>query len=148
MECPRCQRSNYKKDGIVIGKQRYQCRDCLFKYTTTQRGKPKEVKKLALHMYLEGLGFSSIGRIIGVSDVAVLKWIRQAAQMVKEALPKRERKVVEVMELDELWHYIGKKNGSVGSGWLLIELPKELLVGSKVVVARRRGDDSGTRLNI
>jgi transposase len=38
--------------------------------------KPKSMKKQALHLYLEGLGFRSIGRLLGVSNVSVLNRIK------------------------------------------------------------------------
>ena len=34
------------------------------------------MKKLALQLYLVGFGFRSIGRVLGVSNVTVLNWIR------------------------------------------------------------------------
>jgi transposase-like protein len=43
------------------------------------------MKKLALHMYLEGLGFRAIGRLLGVSNVSVLNWIRSFGKEVKLA---------------------------------------------------------------
>ncbi len=146
MSCPRCAKDEKVKNGKILGVQRYRCQECKYNYTTDKkRGKPKEVKRLALHMYLEGLGFESIGRVLGVSQVAVYKWVRQAGEQVKELLNIEDRRQVEHMELDELWHYIGKKNASAGSGWLLIELPKELSLGPKVVVAKQREGSSGKR---
>ena len=88
---------------------------------------------------------SLIARVLGVSHVSVYKWIRQAGDQVKTLLDKREKKVIKHMGLDELWHYIGKKNANAGSGWLLIEVQKKLLGGSKVIVARRQERDFGTK---
>ena len=62
-------------------------------------------------MYLEGLGFSSIGRILGVSHVSVLKWIRKYGREVETI---RNYKPVKVIELDELYTYIGHKKLSMG----------------------------------
>jgi len=47
------------------------CNGC--KYTrSTPRGISVEIKRQALQLYLEGLGFRAIGRLLGVSNVAVL----------------------------------------------------------------------------
>ena len=82
-------------------------------------------------MYLEGLGFRSIGRILGVSNVAVLKWVKNIGKTVEElSSDSNKTKSVEIMELDELWHFVSKKKTSVGSGWLLIEVPKKLLASN------------------
>jgi transposase len=37
-------------------------------------------KQRALSMYLEGLGFRSIGRLLGCSLVAVYPWIKQSGE--------------------------------------------------------------------
>lgn len=146
MNCPRCNARKKVKNGKVLGKQRYKCKIRRYNYTTGYTwAKPKAVKRLALQMYLEGLGFESIGRVLGVSHVSVYKWVRQAGNQVKTLLDKKEKKVVKHMELDELWHYIDKKNANAGSGWLLIEVQKKLLGGSKVIVAKRQERNYGTR---
>ena len=130
------------------GSPRKKCKDCNYNFTrSTPRGKPIEMKRLALHMYLEGLGFRSIGRILGVSNVAVLKWLRQIAQKVA-TIRSSETPVnvsIHTMELDEMWHYVGKKNEKFGSGWLLIETPKQCLPGSSVVVEKPLAENCGIK---
>lgn len=76
MKCQKCQSENHVKDGIVKGKQRFICKECKYRYTVEYKGKSKEIKRLALHLYVEGWGFRSIARIVKVSNVAVLKWIK------------------------------------------------------------------------
>ena len=145
MNCLKCKGDDKVRNGKVRGRQRYRCRSCGYNYTTDKaQGKPKEMKKLALHMYLEGLGYESIGRILKVSQVSVYKWIRQAGEEVKKLL-EEERDIVEEVEIDELWHYIGKKKGSAGYGLLLTEIQKKLLDGSTVIVARKQGKDYGKK---
>ena len=137
MNCQKCTSREKVKNGFTRGLQRYKCKRCGYNYTTNKRrGKPRDIKRLAIQMYLEGLGFRSIGRILKVSNVSVLNWVREAGEEVKSLISEGKRKKVSVMELDELWHYIGKKNGSAGSGWFLIELPKKLSIGKKVIVAK------------
>jgi transposase len=77
------------------------------------------VKRLALELYLEGLGFRSIGRIVKFSNVTILNWIREFGAQLE---PIRRDAPVVVMELDEMHSYIGSKKTHAGSGWLLIEL--------------------------
>ncbi|MGV3641491.1 MAG: transposase-like zinc-binding domain-containing protein [Adhaeribacter sp.] len=76
MTCKRCGGNDSHKNGMMNGKQRYRCKICGFNYTTGFRGKPLEVRQQALKLYLEGLGFRAIGRILGVSNVTVLNWVR------------------------------------------------------------------------
>jgi hypothetical protein len=57
------------------------------------------------------MGFRAIALILGCSNVAVLKWVRQAAEAVPPAeLPE----YVEIMELDEMWHFVQKKEQVLG----------------------------------
>lgn len=119
MVCPKCSSASSVKDGIVKQRQRYQCKDCSYRYTVEYKGGiHPQYKRLALTLYLEGLGLRSIGRAIGVSNVAVLKWIKSFG-VKAEALPKLTEPVKEV-EMDELHTYVGSKKTKDGSGWLLI----------------------------
>lgn len=119
MVCPKCGSASWVKDGIVKQRQRYQCKGCSYRYTVEYKGGiHPQYKRLALTLYLEGLGFRSIGRAIGVSNVAVLKWIKSFG-VKAEALPKLTEAVKEV-EIDELHTYVGSKKTKDGSGWLLI----------------------------
>ena len=125
MLCPKCSSKNYCKNGFKDNRQRYLCKDCSLNYSTEHgRGKPKALKQQALELYLEGLGFRAIGRQLGVSNVAILKWVRKAASILRKQLLKempREQKALKVMELDEMWHFALKKSQKRGSGSLSIE---------------------------
>ena len=72
--------------------------------------KPLSLKKQALHLYLEGLGFRSIGRFLGVCNVSELKWIRSFGKEVEQlASESKENKEIEVVEVDKMHSYIGSK---------------------------------------
>jgi transposase-like protein len=91
--CPRCLSDKSSKDGIVKGRQRYKCKECQFRFTVQQKsGKvaTKEIKKVALNLYLEGLGFRSISRILGFSHVAVYKWIKSFGEEIEQLQSKSE----------------------------------------------------------
>jgi hypothetical protein len=81
------------------------------------------MKKQALHLYLEGLGFRSIGRILGVSNVSVLHWIKSFGREIEEL--NSESKAIEMVEVDEMHSYIGSKKTTVGYGLLLIDMEKD-----------------------
>lgn len=52
---------------------------------TPPRGKPPAMKALAMLHYAMGkVSFCSIARILGVSDVAVLNWVRDEARKLPE----------------------------------------------------------------
>ena len=69
--CPKCQSRKKIKNGVVREIQRYKCKECSCNYTMGfDECLPEEKKRrFALSLYLEGLGFYSIGRLPEVSHV-------------------------------------------------------------------------------
>lgn len=123
MNCPKCKSSTHTKNGMVNGHQRYKCHDCGYNYSVEIKSTASSasVKKQALQLYLEGLGFRSIGRFLGVSHVSVQKWIKKLGQEVEALKSENE---ISIVEMDEMHTYIGNKKNIAGSGLLLIELGK------------------------
>ena len=108
MDCPRCNSSKHCKDGVVQGRQRYLCKDCRYRYTVQHRSGvgDADTKRRALQLYLEGLGFRSIGRILKFSNVSILNWIKAFGMNLQEI---QNTKPIQVMEMDEMHSYIGSK---------------------------------------
>ena len=98
-------------------------------------------------MYLEGLGFRSIGRILEVSNVTILRWVRNAGIEVSKKVENEQAfsSKVAVMELDEMWHFVQKKTTESGCGWLLIESRQINVSGRLGVLTVYQEEDSGTR---
>jgi len=142
MNCPRCKSSTHYKNGLVGGRQRYKCHDCGYNYTVEIKSTASSVsvKRQALQLYLEGLGFRSIGRFLGVSHVSVQKWIKKFGQELEELKSENE---ISIVELDEMHTYIGNKKNIAGSGLLLIELEKSSSTALLAVGERKQDDNSG-----
>lgn len=124
MDCPKCQSNIYSKDGRVHNSQRYLCKKCKYRYTVSQRSGSGSIsiKRQALELYLEGLGFRSIGRILNFSNVTILKWIRAFGEQLTRVKAERP---VQIMEIDEMHSYIGSKKTIAGYGLLLIEMGED-----------------------
>jgi transposase-like protein len=124
MDCPKCKNSHHVKDGIIRGKQRYKCKTCHYRYTVKRKSdvKTASIRKLALELHLEGLGFRSIGRILQISYGTVYSWVKQWS--VSASFPRSEHPAKSV-NLQELKAYIESKNMSGSHGLLLIDLEKE-----------------------
>ena len=122
MKCIKCNSEEKVKNGFIKGVQRYKCKECGYNYTVEKRSgeHSKETKRNALHLYLEGLGFRSIGRLLGVSNVSILNWIRDFGEKAKEL--QVDDSTIEFAELDEMHSYIGNKKTIAGFGLLLIDL--------------------------
>jgi transposase len=142
MNCPRCKSSTHHKNGLVGGRQRYKCHDCGYNYTVELKSTASSVsvKRQALQLYLEGLGFRSTGRFLGVSHVSVQKWIKKFGQELEELKSEKE---ISIVELDEMHTYIGNKKNIAGSGLLLIELEKSSSTALLAVGERKLDDNSG-----
>ncbi len=123
MNCPKCKSNDNRRDGIVKNKQRYKCKDCNHRFTVELKStaQPESTKRQALELYLEGLGFRSIGRFLGISHVSVYNWIKGFGENV-EALKSEQS--IKIVELDEMHTYISQKKTIAGSGLLLIEMEK------------------------
>ena len=126
--CPKCQSIEVVKNGKVQGKQRYKCKSCSLQFTRlTPRGRPAQEKAMAITLYTLGLSIRAIARLIGVSPTAVLKWIKTFAKTHYEKPAPGDAIIV---ELDEMWHYLGSKKTSYGSGKLIVEKLESLLTGN------------------
>jgi len=81
--------------------------------------KSTDTKRMAFEMYLEGLGFRAIGRILKISYGTVYQWVKKWGSNLE--LPKRSESI-EVVEIDELHTYVGRKKTTGGYGLLLIDM--------------------------
>jgi transposase-like protein len=109
MNCPKCSNRQRVKSGKVKDRQRYKCKECGCHYNVELKStaKSKAMKKQSLHLYLERLGFRSIGRFLGVSNTSVLNWIRSFGREIQEL--NSESQEIEMVEVDEMHSYIGSK---------------------------------------
>src|SRR5881397_3164663 len=82
LRCKHCGSGSFVRNGMANGRQRYRCKACGRSFTATPaRGKPPAMKALAVLLY--GLGNVSqgmIAKLLGVSHVAVYKWVRAAGE--------------------------------------------------------------------
>jgi transposase len=84
------------------------------------------LKKLALQLYVEGLGFRSIGRILKVSQVSIMNWIKKFGEMAvdtPELVPPSS-----IIEMDEIHTYVREKKTTFGFGLQLTDSERGLLI--------------------
>ncbi len=141
MNCQKCGTRENVKSGKKYGKQRYKCKGCGCNFTQSKkRGASLNTKLFALKLYLEGNGFRGIGRIMGYSNSTILLWIRTIGKSVKaqvlKDMPDNIRHV-DIIEIDEMWHFTRKKNENYGSGSPLIDIAKKYLDFPLAVVVKK-----------
>jgi len=98
------------------------------------------VKRQALQLYLEGLGFRSIGRFLGVSHVSIQKWIRKFGSELEDLKSGNE---ISIVELDEMHTYIGNKKNTAGYGLLLIDMGRNSSTALLAAEEQKQDKNSG-----
>src|SRR4051812_9803829 len=93
---------------MAHGRQRYRCKSCGRSFTATPpRGKPPAMRALAVLLYaLGGVSQGMIARLLGVSHVAVHKWVRAAGEGTPAPPATPSSGIVQV---DEMWHFVESK---------------------------------------
>ena len=119
--CPKCQQHNVVKSGIVKERQRFRCRDCNYYFTVKKLGKQIDdyyVTK-ALQLYLEGLSFREIERILGISHVTVSSWIKK--YNISRPPHLEFHTTYKVFKQNELLEFMQKEENIKGSGLIITE---------------------------
>ncbi len=119
--CPKCQQQNVVKSGIVKERQRFLCRDCNYYFTVKKLGKRIDdyyVTK-ALQLYLEGLSYREIERILGISHVTISSWIKK--YNVKRPPLSEFHTTYKVFKQSELLEFIKQEENIKGSGLIITE---------------------------
>ena len=120
---------------------------CKFRHTviTKSTAATLDIKRQALKLYLEGLGFRSIGRILKFSNVSILRWIRSYGNKLTKL--QKQGKAPQEIEIDEMHTYVSKKNQN-GYGYLLIELEKNSLILLSEKGIKKQGFNYGIQQKI
>ena len=120
MKCRKCGSEKSVKNGQHLGRQRYKCKGCGFQFTQDQpKGKDIETKCLSIILYVNGLSFRAIAKIVKVSHKAVHDWVKSFGLETYEK-PRPSGDVV--IELDEMWHFLNRKKTNSGSGRHIVAL--------------------------
>jgi transposase len=109
LRCKHCGSGSFVRNGMAAGHQRYRCKACGRNFTATPpRGKPPAMRALAVLLYsLGNVSQGMIAKLLGVSHVAVYKWVKAAGEdaPAPSATPSDN-----IVQIDEMWHFVdGKK---------------------------------------
>jgi transposase-like protein len=128
LACPKCQGNQIIKSGIINSKQRHQCKKCKYFFTVNKIGKKIDdyyVTK-ALQLYLEGLSYREIERILGVSHVTVSKWVK--SHNIKKISHTNYHPTYKIFNHLELVEYIKNKQLISGAGMIITELGDKFML--------------------
>lgn len=109
---------NIIKKGLVNGVQKFYNKKTgkYFLETKKTTAFSKKDKKLALTLFLEGNSFRSISRVVGCSHVSVMNWVYSASEKLKNKMLYKKYEENPVIEMDEIFHFCGKKKKEGISG--------------------------------
>lgn len=115
--CPLCGSSSRQtKNGKTgSGSQQFRCYHCKKTYNPAPQtqGYPSEVRKQAIKLSVEGLNFRRIGRILDVNHQSVINWVTAYhAQLAPVPPADQSAPSVDVIEMDELFTFVGSKKAS------------------------------------
>jgi transposase-like protein len=116
-ECPYCHDTEHqvKAGKHESGSQQYKCRLCQRRYTPEPSQRyGDELRRQAVKWYADGLGFRQIGRHLGVDHATVMRWVKAHTDQLPPA-PLPEETPLHIVEMDELYTFIGKKKSRSGS---------------------------------
>ena len=128
LSCPKCQNTHIIKSGIINNKQRYLCKKCNYFFTVNKIGKKIDdyyVTK-ALQLYLEGLSFREIERIIGVSHVTISNWVKSFN--IKKPSHTNYHPTYKIFNHLELVEYLKNKELLSGAGMIITELGDKFML--------------------
>ena len=139
VKCKYCGSSEYVKNGVVYGLQRYRCKDCKRNYREGDKRQKYTMndRLKVIKLYLENCGIRTIERLTGIHNSQISSWIEDGVRYVQEKLDKsrsstKSLKDIEIIEIDELCTYIKKDQRTAESsplyGLLLIEDQVKLLI--------------------
>ncbi|MFZ4056760.1 MAG: transposase-like zinc-binding domain-containing protein [Ferruginibacter sp.] len=126
--CPKCKSESYVKSGIVKGRQRFRCKDCQYFFTVLKAGKsidPYYVVK-ALQLYIEGVSLREIERILGISHVSVMNWVRQ--YKISKPVNTDYHPTYKVLSHAELISFFSDRENLRSSGSIITELGDKFMV--------------------
>lgn len=122
VKCPKCSKGDTVKSGIVKGRQRYLCKGCHYFFTVLKDGKnidPYYVIK-ALQLFIEGVSLREIERLIGVSHVSVMNWVKKYKVQAPENMEYRP--TYKVLKHSELLAFMANREALKDSGMIITEL--------------------------
>lgn len=129
MQCKNCEGEKHVKAGFIKGEHRYKCKNCGCQFVPTRhKGKSAKDKSLAIWLYMHGLSFRTIAKLFKVTHKSVYDWVRVYATFNYNK-PEPQGDAV-IVELDEMWHFLGSKKIKSGYGRLIVAIPVNLSIGN------------------
>lgn len=126
--CPKCDSKIITKNGVLNEKQRYKCGQCKYNFTVEKLGNNIDSYYVvkALQLYIEGVSFREIERLLGISHVSVMNWVKK--YHIK--IPKQNlyTPTYKILNHSELVDFVAKPQNVNDKGMLVTALGDKFMV--------------------
>ena len=126
--CPKCDSSLVTKSGVIKDKQRFKCKSCNYNFTVEKLGKGISQYYVikALQLYIEGVTYREIERLLGVSHVSVMNWVKK----YRIKIPKQEfyTPTYRILNHKELSEFVIIPGNLSNKGMIITELGDKFMV--------------------
>jgi transposase-like protein len=127
-QCPQCGHPQFVKAGVIKDRQRYKCKGCSYYFTVNKKGKeidPYYVIK-ALQLYIEGVSYREIERLLGISHVSVMNYVKRYRLKAPDNYAYRPS--YRILTHKELQEHLSNPKFLHGSGMMISELGDKFMV--------------------
>jgi len=126
--CPNCGSERYIKSGVINNRQRYKCKSCGYFFTVNKLGKQIDTYYVnkALQLYLEGLTYREIERILGISHVSIMNWVKK--YNIKRPHNTTYHPTYKILNATELSKFFLDPKNLSGAGALVTELGDKFML--------------------
>lgn len=121
-QCPKCDSEIVVKSGVIKDRQRFKCKNCNYYFTVSKIGKQVDNHTVikALQLYIEGISYREIERLLGISHVSVMNWVKK--YNIQAPKNTEYRPTYKILTHSELTVLMSSKNFLQDSGMILSEL--------------------------
>ncbi len=127
-KCPKCENTDTVRNGVVGGRQRFRCKNCDYNFTVQKVGKGIDTYYVikALQLYIEGVSFREIERLLGVSHVSVMNWVKK--YQIRVPAKNSYHPTYKILNQSELAAYFSNRDNVTGAGMIVTELGDKFML--------------------
>ena len=126
--CPKCDSPEATKSGVINERQRFKCKTCGYHYTVAKMGREVDSYYVikALQLFIEGVSYREIERLLGVSHVSVMNWVKKYGVIAPRQTDYHP--TYNILNQRELSEFFQKPENVKGAGMMVTELGDKFMV--------------------